>query len=440
MVEKLSAWPATLSSETSYFIPWEMKGILEMNELAYLRSDTRFMCMKDIIRFLDFVDTYITTTLEPQHAPVRSTPHDTVQELLEAPDKERGTIFSRFLLAEGAFYSERYSSLAAKLDDPWGEEAEKLKEIKSHIRWLFSRAYKQVAMGPLSEMISERVIETNPEHIIDAPTASERFTQTVTDWISSAADEIVEENRGTRLWQYFQHATDTSSAITFCDNDYVKEAIEGAKYPPQMYNPKKWIEKSFLNTLPFVSDLILEAAVNYARYHPDDLTPDSLAKGVLAWMPYFVDMESTFEKTQDLVVFGAPQARRRWAYEKEYPGKIIENASPRWLEALESYETGRPKSLFECAEQCAPSIILQSTTPSPVHPSLKNGPLPPGRNGFCGGQFGENSAAETMLFMSIKAASFTFLRDPACLRAIQDAAKVVDKTPVAESKRRCPVH
>lgn len=440
MKEKLSFWPVPLSPETSFFTPWEMTGILEMNKWAYLHSDTRFICAKDLVNYLDFVDTYITTTLEPQHTPARSTPHDVIKELLEAPDKERNGIFNRFLITEGIFYSERYASLAAKLDDPWGKDAEKLEEIQYHIRWLFSRAYKQVAMGPLSEMISERIIETNPEHVIDAPTASEGFTQTVTDWINSAADEIVEENRHTLLWQRFQHATDTSSALTFHNNKYAKEAIEGAKYPPQMYNPKKWIKKSFLNTLPFVSDLILEAAVNYARYHPDDLTPDSLAKGVLAWMPYFADMESTFEKTQSLVVFGAPQARKRWAHEKEHPGKIIENAPPRWLEALEDYETGKPASLFECAEQCAPSIVLQSTAPGPVHPSLENGPLPPGRTGFCGGQFGENSAAKTMLLMSIKAASLTFLRDPACLQAIQDAAKVVDKTPVAESKRRCPVH
>ncbi len=437
-------------------VPWNQGAIAyEIAGGFDNRADLaqRYLIARDIGIGLDFLFTYINTHLERQGGAVREISHDVVKELCETPDEERLGIYNRFLSAEGMYHSERLHSSLPRLKDPWGEEA---REVIFDAMWEFSTAYKKVTMGPLGIMVSDRVIAMNPEYITDAPTASESFEQTINDWLCSAAAEVADENRETTLWQQFKHATEISSVVTYCDKRYAKEAIEGHDYPPQVYSPQTWLEKSFLNTLPFVSDLILEAAVSYARQHPEEeeITSADLTNAVYGWLPYFCDMESAYAHTQDLTIFGRPHAKKIRAHKKENPGKVMKDAPARWLEALKDYETGNQEKLFKCAELFAPSPILQMEKPGPVHHSLRNGALPPRSSGRCHGQFHAEtttspegnphhpetinaptfSAASTMLLMCAEAAANTLFSDPTCIKAIRDAARVVNETPVAESE------
>lgn len=369
---------------------------------------------------------------------------DAVGDLQRRPDAECDAILDGFLKSKGGELSELSATRMAR--DP--DNTALAKDILADAAFEFSRAYKQVVMGPLAWEVAHEIVAADPDYVIDAPTASGRFQETVSSWYDDAVSAVVAQFQGSRLWERFQHATDTSSAVTFDFPRFGHVSLETGKYAPREYDTQLWLTKSFLNTVPFVSDLLIEAAVGYARHHPGKITPEALAKGVQAWLPHLFPLDSTYEGTQDIVTFGPRLVEKRRRHKEGDPP-----LPARWLSALKSYEIEGPEALQGCAAACASAPLLRMPQPGAIHRSLEKGRLPEEYSGYCGARFlapvprelessghhpheGDYSinAAATMFRSCAKAAAKTIFADPACLEGIRFAAEVVEKASAASDE------
>lgn len=349
---------------------------------------------------------------------------DTVDKLLEDPN-DCNAILHTYLTGLGGRLSKKYTERLKDKDDP-----DYIEKVAVEAAYEFTRGYKQVTMGPFAALVAEDIVARGGSGLVDAPTASGQFEETIDAWYMDTVARIVEKCEDTNLWWRFQHATDCHSAVTYDYKDLGHASLGSGKYAPKQYPPQRWLTQSFLNTLPFVSDLLIEAAVGYARFHAKEAgRPGQMEKVVEAWLPYIINLESAYAGTQEVVNFGAKNQR----------------PEVRWLEALKRYEEGDPSTLADCAQVCATAPLLNMPEPGPVHPSLTDGPLPEDRAGYCSAHFKvpfdahskryfhdydatEFSAAGTMLRSCARVAGRTILNNPACLQGIKEAAEIVAAT------------
>ena len=281
-----------------------------------------------------------------------------------------------------------------------------------------SRAYKQVTMGPLASEMATEIIRCDPQHIVWAPTTSQSFEATLVDWYDGAASLVKKDLQDTELWQRFQHAIDVGRTVIMQYPDVNgKSALSWADR-----NAERWLAESFSNTLPFVSDLLIQAAIGYARYHPESISATNLTDTLMEWLPYLTPLESSYSGVQATVTFGPELKKRREEGHSYLP-------TARWLEALGSFEeSDDPRLLDACVEEYVSSPLLQRSAPGALHPSIEEGHLPERRSGRCGGQFMARAAlrdlyhshyppneyfspASTMLQSAINVAGKTILAD-----------------------------
>lgn len=293
----------------------------------------------------------------------------------------------------------------------------------------FSRNYKETVMGALTFDMGEEIIRADPQHVIERPTGSETFQVTLADWYGTAAASVSRRREDSTLWWHFQHAIDLTRTVVLEYPDVTRSQLAW-----DMRDPQRWLAESFMNAEPFVSDLLISAAIGHARHHPNDITPGALTAAAKGWLPHLIAMKDSFYGTQDAATLG-PELNKRWRQTKQAPDL-------RLLDALQRFEEGDMASWEAAVRDYASAPLMQLAEPRPLYASLENGTqkktgscparfhftaeVPPEHSHFPGSSGQSETAAAALLFQSsLNVAAKSIFRQPECLAAIAHAADLL---------------